>query len=562
MRHAPVTLTLSLVVLLSPTVLLAQSPQQSQSTSMSVPRLIRLTGTFRPADGQTPLSVETVTVAIYAEETGGAPLWQETQKLAIDAEGRYALLLGAGQPEGVPHDVFASGEPRWMGMVWNRPGEIESARWRATSVPYALRAGDAETLGGKPAAAYALASPADGRERTTTRDGAPIEGLVIPAAVLPGTTNFLAKYVNGVDVGSSNVYETAGLVGINTSVPFDALHSRFINTTGTMTGIAVQNLGSTATSYSGMLFYDHTGALGQFQGFNNLTKEYRINNIATGGTINFMIGSMSRFRVLNNGRLAVNTLGTISGDTTGSRGQSNGWIPPGASAAGGVWIEGGSDESGGFYADSQTAAIWSPGDADVLRVYDEDDLSPGSTGVPIFVVTSPGNIRVGTGVNGCVFDADGTIIAGTCSSDERLKKDIRQFDGNMLDRLLKLRPVYYRWREELTSKNVGPNPGEAYGLIAQEVEKIYPEMVGTDRDGYKTVDYGKLQYVLLGALKEEHAKVEGLDAKVADLEQRLARLEAATTAGWGPTAGLLFGGLGVAGFTLRRRSSRSAAKNA
>ena len=561
MRHAPVTLTLSLVVLLSPTVLLAQAPRQSQSTSMSVPRLIRLTGTFRPADGQTPLSVETVTVAIYAEETGGTPLWQETQKLAIDPEGRYALLLGAGQPEGVPQDVFASGEPRWMGMVWNRPGEIESARWRATSVPYALRAGDAETLGGKPAAAYALASPADGRETTTTRDGAPMEGIIVPAVVLPGITNHLSKYVNGADVSSSSVYETGGLVGINTTSPLDALHSRFTNTTGSMTGIAVQNLGSTATSYSGMLFYDHTGALGQFQGFNNSTHEYRINNIAAAGTINFMIGSTSRFRVLNNGRIGVNTLGTVSGDTTGSRGQSSGWIPPG-SLGGGVWIEGGAGESGGFFADQQTAAIWSPGDADILRVYDEDDLGPGATGVPIFVITDPGNIRVGTGTTGCVFDSDGTIIAGICSSDERLKKDIRQFDGNMLDRLLKLRPVYYRWREELTSKNVGPNPGEAYGLIAQEVEKIYPEMVTTDRDGYKAVDYGKLQYVLLGALQEEHAKVEVLDAKVADLEHRLARLEAAATAGWGPAAGLLFGGLGVTAFTFRRRSSRSAAKNA
>ena len=156
MRRVDVALAGYLVVLLSPTVFFAQAPQQSQSTSMSVPRLIRLTGTFRPADGQNPLSVETVTVAIYAEETGGAPLWQETQKLTIDPEGRYALLLGAGQPEGVPCAVFASGEPRWMGMVWNRPGEIESARWRATSVPYALRAGDAETLGGKPATAYRL----------------------------------------------------------------------------------------------------------------------------------------------------------------------------------------------------------------------------------------------------------------------------------------------------------------------------------------------------------------------------------------------------------------------
>ena len=45
--------------------------------------------------------------------------------------------------------------------------------------------------------------------------------------------------------------------------------------------------------------------LGQFQGFNNSTHEYRINNIATGGSINFMTGSTSRFLVANNGTQGV-----------------------------------------------------------------------------------------------------------------------------------------------------------------------------------------------------------------------------------------------------------------
>jgi hypothetical protein len=70
---------------------------------------------------------------------------------------------------------------------------------------------------------------------------------------------------------------------------------RFTNTNGGLTGFAVQNLGNTATSYSGMLFYDQFGALGQFQGFNNVTHEYRINNIAANGSINFMLGT-SRLR--------------------------------------------------------------------------------------------------------------------------------------------------------------------------------------------------------------------------------------------------------------------------
>ena len=63
------------------------------------------------------------------------------------------------------------------------------------------------------------------------------------------------------------------------------------NTSGAITGLAVQNLGNTNTSYSGMLFYDQFGALGQFQGFNNVTHEYRINNIASNASINFMLGA-------------------------------------------------------------------------------------------------------------------------------------------------------------------------------------------------------------------------------------------------------------------------------
>jgi hypothetical protein len=56
-----------------------------------------------------------------------------------------------------------------------------------------------------------------------------------------------------------------------------------------------------------MLFYDQAGALGQFQGFNNATHEYRINNIASNGSINFMIGSSSKFYVANSGNIGLGT---------------------------------------------------------------------------------------------------------------------------------------------------------------------------------------------------------------------------------------------------------------
>ncbi len=69
-------------------------------------------------------------------------------------------LSGANHANGVPLNLFASGEARWLGV---RPeGQAEQARAQLVSVPYALTAGDAQTLGGKPLSAFVLASAANG----------------------------------------------------------------------------------------------------------------------------------------------------------------------------------------------------------------------------------------------------------------------------------------------------------------------------------------------------------------------------------------------------------------
>jgi hypothetical protein len=294
--------------LLTATVVHAQ--QAPSSTVTTVPRLVRIASTFVPSDGLPPAPVETVTLAIYAEESGGSPLWQETQNVVVNADGRYALLLGATLPEGLPLDLFASGEARWLERRFVRPGEREQARVLLTSVPYALKASDADTLGGRPASAYQLAGPTEGvRAGATTSAGASAKAATASALPLTtGTINYVGKFVTATELGNSAIYDSGGTVGINTTSPLDILHARFTNTNGGLTGYAVQNLGNTATSYSGMLFYDQNGALGQFQGFNNITHEYRINNVASSGSINFMLGGTSRFLVAPTGNIGIGTI--------------------------------------------------------------------------------------------------------------------------------------------------------------------------------------------------------------------------------------------------------------
>lgn len=268
--------------------------------SPSTDRVIRMNGAL-PSGTAGPASVE---FSIYDQESGGALLWQETQVLAVDAQGGYSVLLGA-TAEGLPADVFAGGAARWLRV--RRSGGPDAPRTLLTAVPYALSAVNADTLGGRPATDFVLvpsARRAAASDSAGTADAAAVDRDPGPL-VNNGTAGFIGKFFNTVDLDNSNLFQSGLNVGLGTTTPFDTLHTRFLNTAGSATGYAVQNLGSTANSYSGMLFYDHTGALRQFQGYNNGTGEYRINNISPTGSINFLIGNSSQFKVTTSGDIGL-----------------------------------------------------------------------------------------------------------------------------------------------------------------------------------------------------------------------------------------------------------------
>ena len=85
---------------------------QSPGLMTSAPRLVSFTGSFLPADGKPPAPVETMTLSVYGDATGGRRLWQETQAVTVNTDGRFTLMLGLTQPEGLPLSLFASGAPR------------------------------------------------------------------------------------------------------------------------------------------------------------------------------------------------------------------------------------------------------------------------------------------------------------------------------------------------------------------------------------------------------------------------------------------------------------------
>ncbi len=78
------------------------------------------------------------------------------QNVTPDEQGNYSVLLGTTKSEGLSLELFSSGEPRWLGVQLQLPGEVEQPRVLLVSVPYALKAADAETLGGQPLSSFVL----------------------------------------------------------------------------------------------------------------------------------------------------------------------------------------------------------------------------------------------------------------------------------------------------------------------------------------------------------------------------------------------------------------------
>lgn len=136
--------------------------------------------------------------------------------------------------------------------------------------------------------------------------------------------------------------------------------------------------------------------------------------------------------------------------------------------------------------------------------------------------------------NGNVY-VNGTV---TQTSDNKLKKNISPLEGS-LKKVLQLNGVNYDWKSEnelndvITKLNTDEREmgfkfnfpqGRQIGVIAQDVEKVLPELVITDKDGLKSVDYIKLIPVLIEAIKEQQQIISTQDAKLNNLQKQIDEL--------------------------------------
>ncbi len=152
---------------------------------------------------------------------------------------------------------------------------------------------------------------------------------------------------------------------------------------------------------------------------------------------------------------------------------------------------------------------------------------------PRMIIDPDGNVGIGKENPSYKLDINGAIRGTNISpSDARFKTNITTLE-NALEKVTNLRGVTYEWTEP--SKGVG----DQIGVIAQEVEEVFPEVVSTDNDGYKSVAYAKLVGPIIEAVKtldKENQKLtsiceqlakenEGIKNELLELKQVIKNLQ-------------------------------------
>jgi hypothetical protein len=189
--------------------------QQTLSTNVDgvVPPLVNFNGTLTDLNGKPLTGVVGVTFLLYKDQQGGSPLWLETQNVQPDRTGHYTAMLGSTSSAGLPADIFIAGQAHWLAVQVE--GQPEQPRVLLVAVPYALKAGDAQTIGGLPPSAFVLAAPAvtgSGGSTAASSSAAPaVAGLPATSSDVTttgGAVNTIPLFTTATNVQNSIVTQT------------------------------------------------------------------------------------------------------------------------------------------------------------------------------------------------------------------------------------------------------------------------------------------------------------------------------------------------------------------
>ncbi len=196
-------------------------PAAQAPTASSVPILVGVSGQLKTPTGDPRTGSVTLVFSIYVQLRDVQPIWTEEQAVSLDADGRYAAYVGATLPGGIPIELLSGpSQAHWVGVAVL--GEPEQFRMMMAAYPYAAHSSEADTLTGRKATDFVLASDlnASVNATVTQRLGSASTSTLVPAI---GTSGFASNYLlkdNGSGSGlDSTILESGGKVGINTSSP-------------------------------------------------------------------------------------------------------------------------------------------------------------------------------------------------------------------------------------------------------------------------------------------------------------------------------------------------------
>ncbi|MEM9835119.1 MAG: tail fiber domain-containing protein [Bacteroidota bacterium] len=152
-----------------------------------------------------------------------------------------------------------------------------------------------------------------------------------------------------------------------------------------------------------------------------------------------------------------------------------------------------------------------------LRVYTADEVRENTT-----LAVGYGRVGIGTNAPREKLEVVGNICytgsIGACS-DERYKTNFTAIE-NPLEKIQQFSGWYYDWKRAAFPERQFTDRRQI-GVIAQELETVFPEIVMTDEEGYKSVDYAKLTPILLEAIKAQQAMIESLKSESATFQREI-----------------------------------------
>jgi endosialidase-like protein len=507
-----------------------------------------------------------VRFAVYRDQEGGEPLWSETQNVEADEKGRFSVVLGEVQR--IPLEIFTSGEARWLGI--QRIPEAEQQRILLAAVPYALKAADADTLGGKPLSAFVLAEPAQergdgdviGRPWHEARQlpivGAPQRPLSLDQSIrslqpIPNaavTTGFqLASITGNTSIGFAttggawNVYlKPSSASGFDSTDLRMTLADSALTLTGALSLGGNINIASGAAIVKGLYRFLHSvGTSSTFVGLRSGTStntgarntgvgedalgaittaggNTAVGNSAFGaitdGNENTAVGSQAGKSLAGNANTLLGSdvaFVTLSGSYNTMIGTSAFFPTASGSNNIGLGYAAGYNLSSGdnnIYIGSVGPAAQGP-ESGKIRIGDPSQTATFIAGIN--GVTSSGGVAV-------YVNSSGQL--GTLTSSIRYKENVEDM-GTSSGRLMELRPVTFQYKPEYDESGL-----QQYGLIAEEVAKVDPQLVVYDADGTpQTVRYHFINAMLLNEVQKQHRQIEDQQAMIDQLAARLAKLE-------------------------------------